>query len=307
MSRWRELSWLAHGQNRLLLLSLVLIAVAVFAKPIRVRQPVYSFQLAIDITQSMDVQDVTYRDQPVSRLELAKRSSEHLLHNLPCGSKLGWSVFTGRRTLILTTPLEVCEHHNGLLAVLQEINGSMRWSNGSQLGKGIYQLMRAAHDMDNDIDIIFISDGHEAPPMEQGQRGIQKTDQFKASGILLGVGGVTPTPIPKTLQDGRVSGVWGAAEVVQRPGTASGEEFSRRHDAHLSMLANLAGLKYEVLTTDSVLTRTIATGQLSQSHQSDYDFRWIAALSALLILCLRFMPSMGDLGLKSRWQQWRAQ
>jgi mxaL protein len=221
---------------------------------------------------------------------------------LPCGSKLGWSVFTGRRTLTLTTPLEVCEHHHGLLAVLNEINGSMRWSNGSQLGKGIYQLLRAAHDMDNDVNIIFISDGHEAPPMERGQRGIQKTDQFTASGILLGVGGESPTPIPKTRQDGHISGVWGADEVVQRPGAASGEELSHRHDAHLNMLANLAGLKYEVLTTDSVLTKAISTRQFSQLHQTDYDLRWIAALSALLILCLRFMPAMDDLRLRSLWR-----
>lgn len=285
---------ICNRHNWPVLFALVLLVLAVIVKPVQLNQSIYRYQIAFDISQSMQVKDVSRQGQSYDRLRLAKQAARDLLRNLPCGSYLGWSVFTGRRTLTLLTPLEVCEHYDGLLSSLDEIDGSMRWSNGSIIGKGIYQLIRAVHENEENTNIIFFSDGHEAPPLEQGQRGIQKTDKFKVSGLLIGVGGDTPVPIPKMAADGSIARNWNADEVVQKAGSTSGEELSRRHDDHLLTLSRLSGLVYHPYQSEQAFTRAAMDKRFSQKQQSAYDIRWIPALLTLMLLMWRFSPVAAD-------------
>lgn len=289
---------LISRSNAVLLFALLLLTIAVTMRPLTLPTQVYRLQVAFDISQSMDVRDIAHTQKVESRLEYAKRAARDLLLELPCGSKIGWSAFTGRRTLTLLTPLDVCEHYAGLLSSLDEISGEMRWSNGSIIGKGLYQIMRATHETDNTTMVVFITDGHEAPPLEIGQRGMPNTAKFDVNGLIVGVGGDTPMPIPKTDPDGTSIGFWQASEVVQRvdlPAGSSHEELSRRHDEHLQKLARLANLDYIPLrSTQALLDATVESGY-SQSQQSIRDVRWIPAMFALILLCWRFRPSWVDL------------
>ncbi|MFK8079577.1 MAG: vWA domain-containing protein [Granulosicoccus sp.] len=280
------------------LVALLLLLSTAVLKPVTLQRPVYSYQIGFDISQSMNVTDVSLDGQSVSRLDYAKSMAKALVEELPCGSSVGWSVFTGRRTLTLITPLEVCEHYSGLIASLAEVSGRMRWSNGSSIGKGIHQIMRAADDFADPTSIILITDGQEAPPLEQGQRGLPKTEQFEVNGLLVGVGGETAMPIPKTDAQGNSIGFWSASDVVQRvPSEFSsvGEEFSRRDDERLLTLARLT--KLESVTLDS--TRTLASRAMqtnyAQQRPTQTDIRWVPASIALILLILRFMPSIREL------------
>ena len=276
----------------------ILLLGSAFIKPFELQRPVYSFQIGFDISQSMNVEDVSLDGQPVTRLTYAKAMAESLLKQLPCGSSVGWSVFTGRRTLTLITPLEICEHFSGLIASLAEVDGSMRWSNGSSIGKGIHQIMRAANDFEHAASIIFMTDGQEAPPLEKGQRGVPNTDKFEISGLLVGVGGDTPMPIPKSDASGETTGFWRAEDVVQRvPGnsTSVGEEFSRRDDERLTSLARFTQLKYFALDTTQTLPDQAMRADFAAQRSAPTDVRWIPASFALLLLILKFLPSLKDL------------
>ena len=276
---------------------LLLLSTAVI-KPVDLQQPVYSFQIGFDISQSMNVEDVSLDGEPVTRLTYAKAMAATLLQQLPCGSSVGWSVFTGRRTLTLITPLEVCEHYSGLIASLAEVDGSMRWSNGSSIGKGIHQIMRAANDFENAASIIFMTDGQEAPPLEQGQRGVPNTDKFEIDGLLVGVGGETPMPIPKSNANGETTGFWRAEDVVQRVpanATSVGEEFSRRDDERLSSLARLTRLEYVALDSAQTLPDQAMRTDYAEQRLTLSDLRWIPASAALLLLILKFLPGLQDI------------
>ena len=276
---------------------LLLLSTAVI-KPIDLRRSVYSFQIGFDISQSMNVEDMSLDGEAVTRLVYAKAMAAALLQQLPCGSSVGWSVFTGRRTLTLITPLEVCEHYSGLVSSLAEVDGSMRWSNGSSIGKGIHQIMRAANDFEQASSIIFMTDGQEAPPLEQGQRGVPNTDNFKINGLLVGVGGDTPMPIPKSDASGETTGFWRAEDVVQRVpanATSVGEEFSRRDDERLSSLARLTRLAYVALDSTQTLPDQAMRADYAEQRLALTDLRWIPASAALLLLILKFLPGLQDL------------
>ncbi len=284
---------LVNPHNLPVLLALLLLLASVWMLPVDIAQPVHDIQVTFDISQSMNVEDVAFENSIASRLSLSKAAARALLSSLSCGSRVGWGVFAGHRVITLITPLEVCSHYAGLLASLDEIDGRMRWVEASSVGKGLHQGMRAAQTIGDGVSLVFISDGHEAPPLRQGQRGMPDTRRFNMDGLVVGVGGDTPAPIPRTDDAGRVVGFWHADDVVQRPNAPAGqshEELSRLHRDHLLRLAQLANLTYVELDSVQAIARAIEDAGFSNTKSVPLDLRWLPACLALLALCWRFSP-----------------
>ncbi len=282
------------NKNIWILLSLIALLVCVFLKPIVMARPVYDFQITFDISQSMKVEDHVAGDQLISRLAASKAAALDLLQHLPCGSRVGWSVFTRRRVVTLTSPVEVCDHYAGLASSLSNISSRMRWANASGVGKGLHQSIRAADGMGETTRIVFFTDGQEAPPLRSGDRGMPKTDRYPVSGVIVGVGGLNPVRIPKTVdENGQITSYWQASEVVQKPDAPAGqsnEELSSRQDVHLSKLGRLAELIYLPMDSANQLADAAMVSSLAHQKRVPVDLRWIPACLALLFLCLRFLP-----------------
>lgn len=284
MTRWRtSISFLSVS---------VLLAISVFMPRVLQDRPVHRYILVFDISQSMNVEDVSDQGESLSRLAMAGKAARTLLAELPCGSSLGLSIFAGARTILLLKPLEVCEHYEGLLASLESIDGRMRFDNASSVGKGLHQSLRAAKDSGDETSVIFFSDGHEAPPLREGQQGLPRSEKLGIEGMLVGLGGETPVRIPKTDLQGRQIGFWQATDVVQRtpgPGVNSREELSFRNEAHLKLLASLSGFSYATLNDSQALVRDIKASGLARTEKIPVDMRWVPALLALMVLCLQFV------------------
>lgn len=289
---WR----LLKPHNLPVLCALLLLQVSVSMSPLDIAQPVHDVQVTFDISQSMNVEDVVLDQSATSRLTLAKAAARTLLLTLPCGSRVGWGVFSGHRVITLITPLEVCSHYAGLLASLEKIDGRMRWVEASNIGKGLHQGIRAAQTLGDGVNVVFVSDGHEAPPLPEGKTGMPATRGFNLDGLVVGVGGDTPAPIPKTDAAGKVTGFWQAEEVVQQSNMLTGqsrEELSRLHADHLIRLAQLANLTYVELDSVHAIARAIENTGISNTQSVPLDLRWLPACLALLALCWRFLPLSG--------------
>lgn len=277
----------------LILLSLLGLAIAVFVPVQEINRPSYNLQFTFDISQSMGVEDLIDNGASASRLTVAKNAARTLLDELPCGSSVGWSIFTGRRVLSLIRPVEVCQHYAGLITSLEYIDGRMRWANASGIGKGLHQSIRAAADIGQLTTIVFLTDGQEAPPLRAGSRGMPNSDKYDVDGLIVGVGGTVPVRIPKVDEDGNATGYWQADEVVQRMGDTvvqSNEELSHRHDKHLSNLARLSGLVYVPLESADALADTLLQNRFATEQSVLVELRWIPAAIALLCLCWCFLP-----------------
>ena len=146
--------------------ALVALIVAVVMPEVTLPRDTFNYIVTFDITQSMDVEDVSQNGVPMSRLKFAQAAMRDALGKLPCGSKIGWSVFTGQRTLLLLPPIEVCNNYDALLVSLDGIDGRMRWTNWSRIAEGgVYSAMRVAQDVGHDAAVVFVTDGQEAPPV----------------------------------------------------------------------------------------------------------------------------------------------
>lgn len=293
---------LAVGKDsRAIALALVLLLIALVMPRINLPHDAYDYMLVFDISQSMNVEDYQLDGTPVSRLAFAHEAARHLLRDLPCGSRVGWAAFTGYRTLPLLAPVEVCAYYNDLLASLDQIDGRMRWSNASEITKGVYWSVLAAQETklaaDSHPDIVFISDGQEAPLLDPSYppRILDDLPNHSIHGWLIGIGADTPSPIPRIDEEGHREGYWHADEVVQPSAFGDNnapqmEHLSGVREPHLRALADQIGFGYARLTDLPSLSEALRDERYARRRPTPTDLYWLPAALAVLVLGLRFRP-----------------
>ncbi len=279
--RSRETPWQA-AVCALLLLALAL-------PPIDWPRRSYDYLAVFDITQSMGVSDYRLGGKPASRLDFARQALREALPQLPCGSRIGLAAFTEYRSLTLLAPIEICANYNDLLAILDKLDGRMRWAEASQVGKGLYWALRAARDLPGTPDLLFFSDGQESPPLDGEVPAVfGDITPGRIGGLVVGSGGLVPKPIPKVDLAGRSRGFWSADEVVQGHDPAHRHEhLSALRESHLRGLAARTGLDYLRLEDARSLAKALQQGKRARSRKAPTDFAWLPLSLALALVCLR--------------------
>jgi len=282
--------WLAPA------LAFCFLLTAMLMPPLDISRTTYDYLVVFDITQSMNVEDYDLDGTPTSRLTFAREAVRRTLHELPCGSRVGWGVFAEYRTLVLLAPIEVCSNYNDLLASLDRIDGRMRWGNASEISKGLFWAMRGARDIGTHPRVLFLTDGQEAPPVDA--EGLAMFDDLKRGDIggwLIGVGGYTPRPIPRTDADGRPIGFWHADEVVQRDpqstgraAAASHEHLSEVREPYLRKLARQVDFDYLHMSSLNSIREAMLHPRFAERRRAPTDIAWLAAIAALVTLVLGF-------------------
>ena len=281
--------------------ALLLLIVAIGMPRVTLPRNTFSYIVTFDITQSMDVEDVSLGDLPTSRLNFARAAMRDTLGQLPCGSKVGWSVFTGQRTLLLLPPIEVCDNYDALLSSLDSIDGRMRWTNWSRIAEGgVYSAVRTAQSVGQGAAVIFFTDGQEAPPVPPSDERVWDIARGQVRGWLIGVGGDQPAAIPRTDANGNRVGYWRAEDVIQVPPVPgsntpieSHEELSELRGGYLASVAGRIGFYYRRLVTPASLRDAMLDTRLAHRELVATDLRWCPALLALLLLGWRFLPEPG--------------
>jgi len=316
--RWRERTAAVRAALRgrrdaLLLASAVVALAATFLRPsMPMQRPELEVVVVLDVTQSMNVPDQQLGGKTVSRLTHAKATMERVLSALPCGSRLGWSFFTEYRSFLLMTPIEVCAHHRELRDALRRIDGRMAWAGNSEVAKGLNSGLNIARTLESRPALVFVTDGHEAPPVNPGYRPSFTVERGEVRGLIVGVGGDVPLPIPKIDPSGQVLGEWAAGEVLQvdprslgRGGSVAGEQMvepearsvaplpgatpgsehlSALREDYLRLLASETGLAYLRLPDAAALTGALRDRALARAVPSRTDLRGLLAAGALAAL-----------------------
>jgi mxaL protein len=282
-----------------------LLAVAIYGPQMRVTRNVFDYLFVLDITQSMNTEDYFVSGKPISRLAFVKQTLHHSLHELPCGSTVGWAIFTEYRTFLLLNPIEVCANYTELSTSLDRIDGRMAWAGGSELRKGVNWGLKLVKEMQRAPTIVFVTDGHEAPPVNP--KLLPRLDLAAGSvlGLLVGVGGDALAPIPKLDPQGKRIGYWKADEVLQmdiyslarrnaggaktgaeeRPASYTGtEHLSSLKQSYLLGLARDTGLGYHRLVDTEALGTTLRGAQFARPGPTQLGLAWIPASGALLAL-----------------------
>ena len=313
----------ANGDRWLLLLAAIALATTFVQPRWALMRPAHEMVVVVDITQSMNVTDYRLDTRPASRRAFVRAALRQAVSGLPCGSRVGWAIFTEYRSFLLFAPVEVCAHQHDLLATLERIDGTMAWSGNSEVAKGLDGALRFARDLPGRPAVVFISDGHEAPPVNPRHRPGFETRRGEVRGLIVGTGGLVPAPIPKRDPEGRPLGFWKAGEVMQTDiysqgrggsvseermvetevadpeaeksiGTATGtEHLSSLREGYLKLLATETGLAYRRLETPESLLEMMTDPQLAGQRLGSFDLRLPLAALALLAVLVASLPGRG--------------
>jgi len=317
------------AQGLRLLAAAGLLGVAAFFRPsLPMERLLFSHVVVLDVTQSMNVADQQINGQPVSRLVFAKAALRQALLELPCGSKVGWGLFTEYRSYLLFAPVEVCANLGELRSTLDRIDTRMAWTGNSEVAKGVFSGIAMAKQLPGTPSFVFITDGQEAPPLNPRHRPVFNDKPGEVAGLLVGVGELKPSPIPKTDPNGRPLGFWGADEVAQtdpysrgRGGSVGGEKMaedtsapaqalpgatpgsehlSSLREAYLRLLASDTGLGFHRLLSAPAFAAVLQAPGLARPVPAQLDLRAACAGLALLLLLWRPLARVARPLLRSR-------
>ena len=278
---------------------------------------VFRHLVVFDITQSMNVPDAMPGDHALTRLEHAKAVVLEAATTLPCGSELGLGLFTGHRTFLLLAPVEVCAGYPDLAAAIRAVDWRMAWTARSEIAKGVHSGLRIAGALGPQTVLVFLTDGHEAPPLHPELRPSYGGEPGTVRGLLAGVGGLIPQPIPKLDPQGGNRGYWSAEDVMQldelslgrgtsvsegyaevvSSGTSAGigpgaEHLSALREAHLRALANGLKLRYRRVESAGDLRSALRHPNFANELESMTDLRpWLAGVAALLAALGYIVPA----------------
>lgn len=301
-----------------LVLALVLLGAANTYSTFRVSQDTYRFLFVVDITQSMNVSDMDLDTAATTRFEFAKYAIETAFRNLPCGSEAGLGIFTAHRTFVLFTPVEICEHYRALSDILEKVDWRMAWTARSEVAKGLYSAIDAAQQSEHETRLVFLTDGHEAPPLNRDIRPPFRAEPDSVIGLIAGVGGHVPGRIPHFDDYGNIVGYWSHEEVMQidihslgRPASEQGESMvginmpniarrialgqehlSSLREKHLQELATQTGLDYVRIDSPSQFVENLRTQKYARRTPVLSEMGWIPAMLAFvsLIYCFVVVP-----------------
>ncbi|CAN5149717.1 hypothetical protein BH11PSE9_BH11PSE9_38620 [soil metagenome] len=313
----RLLVSLRTDRDRWLLVAAALMLTLCFLGPgFTMNRPLYEHVIVIDVTQSMNVTDEQIAGKPVSRLAFAKQALRDSLLQLPCGSKVGWGIFTEYRSFLLTAPIEVCDNLSELRSTLAQIDGRMAWSGNSEIAKGVHSGIGVAKLLPGKPSLVFVTDGQEAPPLNPNYRPAFDDKPGEVLGLIVGVGDILPSPIPKTDPEGRPLGFWRADEVMQTDPRSQGrgasvggekmvddrassaaptlgatpgrEHLSALREAYLRLLAGEQGLSFLRLQDAEGLVAALTAPALAKPVPARVDARVLLAGLALCLLIARY-------------------
>lgn len=309
--RWRE-DWARDRGRGWLALAALLLAIGFLQPKLPWQRSLFEHVVVIDVTQSMNVQDELLDGKPVSRLAFARQALHLALQDLPCGSKLGWAIFTEYRSYLLFTPVEVCANRAELRTSLAAIDGRMAWSGNSEIAKGLHSSIVVAKALPGTPSLVFVTDGHESPPLNARHRPAFDDKAGEVAGLIVGVGQARPSPIPKLDPLGRPLGFWAADEVAQVDPRSQGrgasvgqesmveeggdaaaaglgatpgsEHLSGLREPYLRLLAQENGFAFHKLRSAAALSKALRDPALSRPVRVSGDARVLLAALAFALL-----------------------
>ncbi len=260
----------------------------------------------IDISESMNVQDVDYPRPRTARLTLAKEAVNQSMASLPCGSRVSIALFSGEEAVVLFEPLEVCRHFPAIEQVVSRLDTQMRWVGDSWVVRALNSAIKEAEK--RALNVVMVTDADEMPHHAAPRITDLIAFQGKVKGVLWGVGGEALQPVPKLDGDGQIIGYWTPEEAAIQgnypnlftyvkalpEGESAPEGMLTEVSEHLSAfnrtlmqaLAETLQIPFVKINHPKDAISAMQETSLQKKASAQRDARWIFSLLALCLVLL---------------------
>jgi mxaL protein len=301
---------LHRRRNEVMLLAaaLILLLVAAMRPTVPLQRDIHTFLLVVDITQSMNTVDMQLDGKPASRIAYTRHMLHDMVASMPCNTRVGVAIFAGVLVTTLFEPVEVCENFSAVQDTIEHLEWREAAHGNSRHGFGLLSAAGAVKALHEPAQVIFFTDGEEAPMLHAFNRADLSNWQGGSDWLLVGIGSDRPTPVPKMDENNKIIGYWSDTTYQLEPGIAqvSDETRLKREDGvatqdyerHLSKLDEtyLKSLAKEIkanyLRGDSLPAMLTAIRQQKPTYRdrAPFSIHWLLASIAGVLLIVSYLP-----------------
>lgn len=215
------LDYLIHRRDAAMLVAALLLLLIATARPtLPVERNIYSYLLVADISQSMNVEDMSLNGKPASRIAYTRQLLHDMITTMPCGTRVSLALFAGVSVAELYSPIEVCANYAAIQDTIDHLDWRTAWSGNSRIRESMLSVARTLRAMPEPAQVVFFTDGEEAPRLHAFNTRDLSNFQGGNGWLIVGIGSGKGTAIPKFDDKNQLIGYWGNDSFAMQPGIA---------------------------------------------------------------------------------------
>jgi|TARA_B110000208_G_scaffold191806_1_gene260227 mxaL protein len=276
---------------------------------VQLKKSITSYMLLVDVSQSMNAEDLLVKDSPFTRIEYTKLLLKNIIDRSSCGSFFSVNIFVADNIANIIEPVEKCKNYDELMDTISKLEWRMAWKGNSRITFGIKSAAKMQDSLNFPSKILFFTDGDEAPKVNAINR--VNLDDFNLGEelIFVGIGGNVPVPVKRYNSRNMYVGYWGSDIYDSLPGATgsrnsdSGKDepdpsvasadyeryLTKLYEEYLISLSEQIKSQYIKGELSDKFTKTILDNQPHQKIQSDLQVERPAVfIGLLLIVVLHF-------------------
>ena len=276
---------------------------------VQLKKSITSYMLLVDVSQSMNAEDLLVKDSPVTRIEYTKLLLKNIIDRSDCGSFFSINIFVADNIANIIEPVEKCKNYDELMDTISKLEWRMAWKGNSRITFGIKSAAKMQDSLNFPSKILFFTDGDEAPKVNAINR--VNLDDFNLGEelIFVGIGGNVPVPVKRYNSRNMYVGYWGSDIYDSLPGATgsrnsdSGKDepdpsvasadyeryLTKLYEDYLISLSEQIKSQYIKGELSDTFTKKILDNRPHQKIQSDLQVERPAVfIGLLLIVALHF-------------------
>jgi len=301
-----------------------LLIVALFKPTVPVKRDVYSYLLVADISQSMNVKDMSIAGKPATRMEYEQYLMHRIVGELPCGTQVSIGLFAGVSVAALYTPIEVCENFNAIDDSINHLDWRNGWSGNSRIRESMVTLAKLIRSFPEAAQVVYFTDGEETPKLHIFNTRDLTGFQGGKDWLIVGIGSQKGTAIPKLDEHNQIIGYWANESFAMQPGVAqiSQDNIGSRNDEIANDVSDryLSRLDEKYLQTLSgEVSGHYVNGESLQNilaemkkqpparrEKAAFELKWIIASIAGLLFLAAYLPKHPSKEIKAIFERFMA-
>jgi mxaL protein len=202
----------------IMVLAVFLCLLAIYNPTLQFKKSITSYMLLVDVSQSMNAEDLMVNDQPITRIDYTKLLLKKIIDKSDCGSFFSINIFVADNVANIVEPVEKCNNYDELMDTINKLEWRMAWKGNSRITFGIKSAAKMQDSLNFPSKILFFTDGDEAPKVNAINR--VNLDDFNLGEelIFVGVGGDKPVPVKRYNSRNMYVGYWGSDIYDSLPG-----------------------------------------------------------------------------------------
>ena len=292
----------------MLSIAFLLLIIALFKPTVPIKRDIFSYILVADISQSMNVKDMSLDGKPATRMQYQQFLLHRIVGEMPCGTQVSMGLFAGVSVAALYTPIEVCENFAAIEDTIDHLDWRNGWSGNSRIRESMLTLAKLIRSFPEPVQVVYFTDGEETPRLHIFNTRDLTGFQGGKDWLLVGIGSDKGTAIPKLDDKNQLIGYWSAESFAMQPGVAqiAQENIGSREDSvaeepsdrYMSKLDEkyLISLAKEIsanYVNGSSLQNILAAMKKQPPARRDtaaFELKWIFAGLAGLLFLAAYLP-----------------